>query len=335
MALHNVHERTIDSPAEVVGALLDRLGGDDDPLWPGNWVAMRFDRPLSVGADGGHGPVRYHVTAYEPGRRVRFTFHPETGIDGYHELTVTALDTHRCVVRHTLVGQPRGWMRLLVPLAVRWMHDAVLEDLLDNAESAATGGVVRPARWSRWVRLLWSVGEIPRARPTSPDKAALVDGALDRVDRTDAHRVVRLPAAPGDPQVWADAIFRRAAPPGLLLRLRNALAPLIGVERGDKSAFATVATGPDEVLLGTDADHLDFRASVLVRDSSVVLTTVVQVHNLKGRIYMAVVWPLHPLVVRRMMRRAARRLNAMPPRPVGADGSGAVGGAGPARSAAA
>jgi hypothetical protein len=40
------------------------------------------------------------------------------------------------------------------PVAIRWLHDAVLEDLLDRAELAVTGTVARPAVWSPWVRLL-------------------------------------------------------------------------------------------------------------------------------------------------------------------------------------
>jgi hypothetical protein len=313
MPLHNVHERTIDAPEEVVGALLDRLGSDDDPLWPGNWMPIRLDRPLSVGADGGHGPIHYHVTAYEPGRRVRFTFHPDAGIDGYHELTVAPLGADRCVMRHELVGQTRGVMRILVPTVVRWLHDAVLEDLLDNAEREATGRVASPAKWSRWVRWLWRF-EVPRPRPTSTDEARLTEGALERIDLTDAQEVVRLSAEPRDPDAWADAFFRRQAPPGVFYRVRNFLVRPLGIEPvADRSLFATCASRPDEVLVGGDAGHLDFRASVLVRESSVVLTSVVQVHNFRGRLYMAVVWRLHPFVVRRGMRRAARELNGTRP----------------------
>jgi hypothetical protein len=58
------------SPAEEVGALIDSPAGPHDGLWARDlWPEMRFDRPLVVGADGGHGPVLYAVEAYEPGRR--------------------------------------------------------------------------------------------------------------------------------------------------------------------------------------------------------------------------------------------------------------------------
>jgi hypothetical protein len=182
--IRNVHERTIEAPAERVGRLIDRLGGPEDELWPRpKWTPLRLDRPIQVGADGGHGSIRYAVTEYEPGRRVRFVFHPETGIEGWHEFAVEPLDERRCRVRHVLLGRPRGIaMRILVPLAVVHLHDALLEDLFDNAERAATGTVRAPAGWSPWVRFCWRLVEVPdlrrdaelhRTRDTSGSGAAV------------------------------------------------------------------------------------------------------------------------------------------------------------------
>ncbi|AZS71029.1 hypothetical protein DDE74_08815 [Streptomyces lydicus] len=37
---------------------------------------------------------------------------------------------------------------------LRPLHDAAPEDSLDRAERACTGTVARPARWSRYVRML-------------------------------------------------------------------------------------------------------------------------------------------------------------------------------------
>jgi hypothetical protein len=66
----NVHQRSLAVPVAEAGFLIDGLAGPDDRLWPSDrWPAMRFDRPLGVGARGGHGPVRYAVGAYVPGRR--------------------------------------------------------------------------------------------------------------------------------------------------------------------------------------------------------------------------------------------------------------------------
>lgn len=322
--VRNVHERIIDAPATTVGALLDRLGGDDDVLWPAPaWVPLRLDRPLEVGADGGHGPIRYWVSEYEPGVRVRFTFHPEVGLDGYHEAVVEPLGPGRCRLRHVLAGTPHGHMRVLWPTVVRWLHDAVLEDLLDNAQEAATGRLDRPAKWTPWVRA-WRAFEFPRPRAVPvPQEAGLARSAFDRIDFADAFQVPLLPGVTADPQVWAQTVFRGAPPwVAALLRLRNALVGLVGIERGDRSAFDMVevarpddGSGGGEALLGTDAGHLDFRASVLVDTTSrtVTLTTVTRIHNGRGRLYMTIVRRLHPPVVRAMLRRAMRRLAVRPP----------------------
>lgn len=112
----------------------------------------------------GHGPIRYSVTAYEPGARIRFGFDPAIGFDGYHELRVEPIGPRRGRLVHDVVGRTRGRMRLFWPLALRWLHGALLQDLLDNAQLAATGTLACPARQSAWVRLLRRRYKQPAAR---------------------------------------------------------------------------------------------------------------------------------------------------------------------------
>jgi hypothetical protein len=154
MAVLNIHERLLPAPPERLAPLIDGLAAPDDALWPGDrWPALRLDGPLAVGARGGHGPIRYTVDGYAPGRWIRFRFGASTRFDGFHEFSVhpRGEDT---VIRHTLAGRPRGRMRAGWPLAIRWLHDALLEDALDHAERYVTGTVDEPARWSAYVRLL-------------------------------------------------------------------------------------------------------------------------------------------------------------------------------------
>ncbi|MEU4157260.1 SRPBCC family protein [Actinoplanes sp. NPDC026670] len=151
-----MQRRVIAAPVAVLGDMLDRLAGPNDTLWPDD-EPLWLDRPLGAGATGGHGSMRYTVTAYQPGLRVRFEFPAGSPLAGFHELWVRAITHERAEMVHILVAQPRGAMLLLWPLADRWVHQALIAELLDNAERAATGRVRRPARRSLWVQLLHTV----------------------------------------------------------------------------------------------------------------------------------------------------------------------------------
>ncbi|MEV4642340.1 DUF2867 domain-containing protein [Actinoplanes sp. NPDC049548] len=93
--------------------------------------------------------------------------------------------------------------------------------------------------------------------------------------------------------------------------MRNRLVVPFGIERGDESAFDTITRTDHEVLLGTDAGHLDFRAGVLVEPdddgTTITVSTPATPQSLAGSAYLAVVRLVHPLVVRAMLRHAGRR----------------------------
>ncbi|TQK49892.1 hypothetical protein FBY35_0174 [Streptomyces sp. SLBN-118] len=153
--MQNIQRRTIDAPAVDVGTLLDLLSTRQDRIWPvPAWSPLHLDAGLAVGSRGGHGRIRYSVSEYEPGRRVRFTFAPGLGLSGYHEFLVVPDGPKRCQVLHTAAGRVEGRMRLLWPVVIRWLHEALLHDMFDNIQREATGRLPQPARWSPWVRLL-------------------------------------------------------------------------------------------------------------------------------------------------------------------------------------
>ncbi|MET7341585.1 SRPBCC family protein [Streptomyces sp. NPDC005547] len=159
MGVYNVHERLLPVAVHRVGALLDGLArpGGEDRLWPHrSWPAMAFDRPLGVGAAGGHGPVRYTVVAHVPALWVRFAFDGPRGFHGFHEYAVLPAGTGEsgAVLRHTLAMRTTGPARLTWPLVWRPLHDALIEESLDRAERACAGAVARPARRGPYTRLL-------------------------------------------------------------------------------------------------------------------------------------------------------------------------------------
>ena len=109
MKVLNVHERELQAGPDRVGALLDSLASRDDVLWPKHaWPRMELDRPLGVGARGGHGPISYFVEAYVPGESIRFRFTVPKGFVGFHgyEAMKTTADT--VVLRHTLEMTTHG-----------------------------------------------------------------------------------------------------------------------------------------------------------------------------------------------------------------------------------
>jgi hypothetical protein len=165
--MRRVHERELDASPVHVGCLIDTLASEEDRLWPATrWPAIRFDRPLGIGAQGGHGPVRYEVCDYEPGRRVCFRFDPRM-FAGYHSFEVLTCDG-RTVLRHVIEGQTRGWTRLAWPLALRSLHDAAVRDSLDRAEAQLAGMPWRPRSLGRRVRALRMIGRLAMGEQAVP-----------------------------------------------------------------------------------------------------------------------------------------------------------------------
>ncbi|MEU1407260.1 DUF2867 domain-containing protein [Streptomyces sp. NPDC005728] len=162
------------------------------------------------------------------------------------------------------------------------MHDTVIEELFDNAERAVTGTAASPVRWSPWVRLLHRLMWEKAAASDLPAGAGLARASFEQTHYSDAWRMTMRPGMPRDAESWRGV-------------LRGASFPVMGREGG-------------EVLLGEDAGHLDFRASILVDDCQVTLSTVVRIHNWRGRLYWAVVKRVHPFMARTMLRRIHRRL---------------------------
>ena len=159
--------------------------------------------------------------------------------------------------------------------------------------------------------------------PASSATAPFYAGA----DLVDAYAVALATDAPDDIDRLARATLER--PPAWftgLLGLRDALVSLAGVKtsrhvraeaerhgRETVAFFPVLARSADELVLGEDDRHLDFRASVLRRTGpdggrELVLTTAVRCHNLAGRAYLLAIGPFHRLIVRSNLVRLAKQV---------------------------
>lgn len=107
-----------------------------------------------------------------------------------------------------------------------------------------------------------------------------------------------------------EAATRGLALPGwaaALLRLRNALVRPFGLKTGapDQPIFPTCHDTDDELILGTDDKHLNFRIGIFRADGRVYMSTWVHPHNLWGRAYLRLVMPFHILISRGAVARMA------------------------------
>lgn len=119
----------------------------------------------------------------------------------------------------------------------------------------------------------------------------------------------------GNPPVWLRSLL--AVRDGVMVRFgvkTTAMlrARAIGTGAARVNFFPILSKTTDEIILGEDDRHLDFRASILVRDRTgggqeLVMTTVVHCHNRLGRAYLCAILPFHRVVVTSSLRRAGRR----------------------------
>lgn len=116
--------------------------------------------------------------------------------------------------------------------------------------------------------------------------------------------------AVGEPSPWVDR----------LMALRDALVTPFGLKtvkalRSRRDADAPPRIGlfriyeqhADELVLGEDDRHLDFRLSVRCHAGQLVAVTVVHCHNLLGRSYIRLVAPFHRAIMRSSLERAVGR----------------------------
>ena len=161
-----------------------------------------------------------------------------------------------------------------------------------------------------------------RVRRTTPPPESIVAGWYENASLLDSYSTdlssstqysMRVLAARtvGDPPAWIKA----------LVAVRDAMVAPFGVKtsgevrasRADNERvdfFPVQWEGRDEIVLGADDRHLDFRLSLLRRLSPtgtlLIATTVVHSHNALGFTYLNAIRPFHHFVVRANLARCAQ-----------------------------
>jgi hypothetical protein len=110
-----------------------------------------------------------------------------------------------------------------------------------------------------------------------------------------------------------------------LLRLRDTVVGVFGLKSTRHHAshtaetigfFPIVSKSENQVVLGFDDKHLDFRIVIDVRDDGqgrqlIDTITLVKRKILLGRIYIAVITPFHRLIVKTMLTDFGKRMGAL------------------------
>ena len=158
MKITNVHSRVYPVASCEIGRILDTLSSSGDLIWPNEyWPAMVFKDGLTVGAIGGHKPIRYRVEELIPGKRLTFRFLSPAGFNGIHSFEVSPIEEHQTRLTHTIKMKVKGSAKLTWMLLIGPLHDALLEDALSKVESSL-GLEQTAAHWSVWVKLVrWAM----------------------------------------------------------------------------------------------------------------------------------------------------------------------------------
>jgi hypothetical protein len=154
MKVLNVHKREIDRPKEEVLSLFTTLSQKGDKIWPWEkWPAMKFKNGLKINSEGGHGPIRYVVIGYNPKEYVEFEFQKPNGFNGTHKFEIVGLNESKTEIKHTIEMRTTGLGTLAWLFAIRWLHDALLEDAFDKIENQLCPTEKKSA-WNFWVKSL-------------------------------------------------------------------------------------------------------------------------------------------------------------------------------------
>jgi len=146
MRIRNVHARSIDRPAAEVFHDLERLGTDEDTVWPA--PSMPFQRtpgPLRIGlTHERHGIIHAVLDEFEAGRRMVWRADQPflTGTHGF-ELTETP---RGCDAKHVLEADLAWWFVPVWLLKIASIHDRVVEGLLDRLEPKTCKDAAIPSR---------------------------------------------------------------------------------------------------------------------------------------------------------------------------------------------
>jgi hypothetical protein len=145
-------------------------------------------------------------------------------------------------------------------------------------------------------------------RTTIPENSVISNG-FDRIDYCDAYRVVK--PTDDNAEDIANEIFKLPKWAKGLMNIRNSIAGIFRLKSKKETSeeqttyFAVIEKSENEIVMGENDKHLNFRVSVLIdrTNSFIYLTTLVHFNNFWGRAYFFPVKPFHKIIVKSILKR--------------------------------
>lgn len=100
----------------------------------------------------------------------------------------------------------------------------------------------------------------------------------------------------------------------VLMKLRNRIVGVFGLKTDrntpkPETFFPVIENREDEIVMGEDDKHLNFRASILKDSSeeSISLITVVHYNNVWGKVYFFPVKPFHKIIMQALLKQYLKK----------------------------
>ncbi|MDR1385686.1 MAG: DUF2867 domain-containing protein [Planctomycetaceae bacterium] len=136
----------------------------------------------------------------------------------------------------------------------------------------------------------------------APENSTIFTG-FETTDYCDSYRITKLTDDTAT-QVMLQ-FFKLPKWANGLLSLRNLITKPFGLKTEWGTVFPIIDQNGNEVLMGVDDKHLNFRVSVLIdrERSHICITTAVHYNNRWGKMYFLIIKPFHRIIVHSMIKR--------------------------------
>lgn len=145
-----------------------------------------------------------------------------------------------------------------------------------------------------------------------PEKSTITNG-FGSIDYYDSYQIKK--ESNENAEEISKEIMQLPGWVNVLFSIRNRVVGLFGLKTDrdtteTKTFFKLIENREDEIVMGEDDKHLNFRASIMKDESagSIYLTTVVHYNNVWGRIYFLPVKPFHKIIMKTLLKKYLKRV---------------------------